>query len=1552
MNWFSDKVNELGDAVEHGFEKAKETAGKVVDSGAHMVGDGLDAIGLHGAADAVDNFGDSVADHLGAEVAEQELDQTDDPTKLVHGDVGAIAKTAKHLGTFAGAFSETATGLQAIDSSHWGGKAGDAFRAKFDKHPKQWSDAQQACADAAGAWEIYGATVKWAQEQAREAVELYKQGKTASDNARTQRRQQVEAYNRNVGVYNAAVTSGQAVGAAPTPPGEFIDPGAAQIRQAQEILDSARKKRDAAAGDASRAIKAGTSLAPKEPSFTQRMLNDGEDLVHAAGMGSYHLIGGAIKGTADIAKFVRSLNPTDPYNMTHPAAYLDGLSTTAAGLLHDATHPMDLVKSLVGSGWGSDPFEAAGKLVPQVALAVGTDGAGTAADAAADLGERAAIDAGERGAVEAGEDAAAREGIDDPRDPARDGTGKECPGEPIDAATGSLLLDQVDVELPGALPLVIGRHHCTSYRAGRWFGQSWASVLDERVEIDEQGVVFTRGDGVILCYPHPVVDGAPTLPIEGSRWPMALAPDDGFVITDPDTGLARHFSSWQESVLPLSAITDRNGNRILFHRLADGTPTAIRHDAGYHVRVETAGRRITALHLAGGAGDGGDVPLIRYGYTDGQLTEVVNSSELPLRFAYTEAGWITEWTDRNGTWYRYSYDARGRCVYETGPDGVLEYSFDYGEIDSETGTRVTSVTNSLGAVSRYHINEALQVVAVTDPLGRTTRSAWDRYDRLLSRTDPLGRTTGYTYDESGRLVTLTRPDGTQALAEYNDLGQPIAVVDPDGAVWRQEYDDRGNRTAQIDPTGARTTFMVDDRGHLSAVTDALGHRQRIETNPAGLPVGITDAIGAVTRYERDGAGRVVRITDPVGGVTSLGWTVEGLPAWCERPGGARETWVYDGEGNMVEHRDAAGAVTRTEYTHFDNPSARIGPDGARHEYRYDTEMRLVSVTNPEGLSWRYVFDPAGHLVSEMDFNGRTLRYQYDAAGRLTERINGAGQVTRYLRDVLGNMVEQHSDTASTRFGYDAAGRLVRATNADADLRYERDAVGRVLAESVNGRTVASVYDLAGRRVRRTTSSGAESVWSYDPAGNPVALATGPRIIRFDRDGAGREIRRHLGEFATLEQTWDASHLLTGQVLTSRLGAGPQVLQRRSYSYREDRSLIGVDELFGGSRRLTLDVAGRVTAVDGAGWTERYAYSATGNVTDAAWPALPATLPLVGRREYQGTLLVRAGGTQYRHDAQGRIVLRRHTRLSRKPEVWRYTWDADDQLTGVVTPDGRHWRYRYDPLGRRIAKQRLSGDGATVVEQVDFLWDGTRLAAQTAWDSEVPNVRNTTWDHDGDRPIVQTEQTEWRDAPQPWVDQRFYAIVTDLVGTPSELVDEDGGVAWRARRTLWGDTTWRSSGPNTPLRFPGQYHDPETGLNYNYFRHYDPGTARYTTLDPLGLAPDPNPNGYVDNPTRAIDPLGLMKCGDGEERKPWQITPEGTAETARHPKFGNFAKSESDGLWWSRDNAGHGGSAWKVFRETDKGLQWVADADQYGDFISGKYKGPTGMFVPWKELARR
>lgn len=58
-------------------------------------------------------------------------------------------------------------------------------------------------------------------------------------------------------------------------------------------------------------------------------------------------------------------------------------------------------------------------------------------------------------------------------------------------------------------------------------------------------------------------------------------------------------------------------------------------------------------------------------------------------------------------------------------------------------------------------------------------------------------------------------------------------------------------------------------------------------------------------------------------------------------------------------------------------------------------------------------------------------------------------------------------------------------------------------------------------------------------------------------------------------------------------------------------------------------------------------------------------------------------------------------------------------------------------------------------------------------------------------------------------------------------------------------------------------DRETNLHYNYHRWYDPGTGRYPTPDPLGLAGgDLSLYLYAkNNPLSHIDPLGLCDPGD-------------------------------------------------------------------------------------------
>jgi RHS repeat-associated protein len=61
-----------------------------------------------------------------------------------------------------------------------------------------------------------------------------------------------------------------------------------------------------------------------------------------------------------------------------------------------------------------------------------------------------------------------------------------------------------------------------------------------------------------------------------------------------------------------------------------------------------------------------------------------------------------------------------------------------------------------------------------------------------------------------------------------------------------------------------------------------------------------------------------------------------------------------------------------------------------------------------------------------------------------------------------------------------------------------------------------------------------------------------------------------------------------------------------------------------------------------------------------------------------------------------------------------------------------------------------------------------------------------------------------------------------------------------------------------LRFPGQYHDQETGLFQNSMREYMSGQGRYTQPDPTGLLGGLNRSTYADViPLTKIDPTGLV-----------------------------------------------------------------------------------------------
>ncbi|MFI5681630.1 putative T7SS-secreted protein [Streptomyces cellulosae] len=1437
-------LGKLGDGLDAG----KKLLGEGIDKGTDVLGDTLDYVGADDAAKVVEYVGDRLASDLGATPGEKQLGESDLPVDLVHGSPSAIRSSAAHLKDFRKAFDTVGEGMRTLDSSHWKGEAADTFREQFAMHPPKWLHAADACDKAGKALEDFADTVVWAQEQAREAIDLYEKGKKASEQAR-------DSYNKRVDAFNAKIKADQDPGPRPEP---FTDPGAADIKRAHEILAEARRQRNDAGRTAATSVRTALAHAPAEPPLLDQVGSDLKDGLGTVSTELTHVVGGAVKGVAGTVNFVRGLNPVDGYNLTHPAQYLQNVSMTLSGLVSTGTHPERVLKS-AWEGFKKDPAEGVGRLIPEL---VGSKGLGLARG-----GLRTAVKEGMEEAAEQGvRKGTARARVnEDPAQHSRAGEAVESKGtDPIDLATGKMYLPQTDVTLPGALPLLLTRRVESGYHLGRWFGPSWSSTLDQRLEIDAEGVVHVTEDGLLLSYPHPA-PGLPTLPSHGPRLPLDRV-DNGYTITDPQTHRTWHFADHGPDLAVLEQIDDRNGNWITFDHDEAGAPSAIVHSGGYRLRIDSADGRVTGLHLAGGGEDGADLQLVRYGYTQGNLTEVRNSSGLPLRFSYDDAGRVTSWTDTNEHAYTYAYDDEDRCIAQGGTDGHMSLRLSYGERDTETGLRTTRAVNGEGAVRQYHVNDLYQVVAMVDPAGHTRRFTRDRFNRLLSETDAVGRTTSLRYDPLGNLTEIIRPDGRRTTFSYDARGLLTRVVRPDGGSLRQEFDALGNRTSVTDSAGGSTSFTYDEHGRLCAVRDQYGRVTEIRCDAAGLPVEVRDHAGNTMRYRRDAFGRVTAITDPFGATGEVEWSVEGHVTRRRNPDGTEESWTYDGEGNCLTHTDTVGGVTRFAYAQFDLLTARTEPDGSRYEFAYDNELRLTRVTNPLGQTWTYEYDAVGRLITETDFGGRVTRCSYNAAGELISRTNALGQVVSFEHNDLGQVVRKSVDGEVATYTYDFTDQIAHAGNRHAELSLLRDRHGHLVSERINGREVVYQYDEFGQLTGRTTPSGAVSAWEYDPDGRPSRFTADGRVIALEYDPIGREVSRQFGENLSISRSFDAMNRLVSQTVDH----SRRRIQARTYAYRADGSLTKVDDQLSGVRHYELDQVGKTTRVSGDGWAESYAYDQLGNQTTADWSARQFGDDGCGERAYQGANLVRAGRIRYEHDAAGRVVLRQKTRLSHKPDTWRYSWDAEDRLTQVVTPDGTVWRYQYDALGRRIGKQRIAGNGVDVLEQVDFTWDGVSVCEQTTTWGDSSDSVTLTWHLNGGEAVAQSERRAIATASQEEIDTRFFAIVSDLSGSPCELIDESGEIAWQARATNWGKLSWSAgSQAYTPLRFPGQYCDSETGLNYNYFRYYDPEVGQYVSLDPLGLAPAANPVGYVDRPLVSCDPLGLAPQKSPIPPKPYE-----------------------------------------------------------------------------------
>ncbi|MBC7210128.1 MAG: RHS domain-containing protein, partial [Pseudomonas sp.] len=357
-----------------------------------------------------------------------------------------------------------------------------------------------------------------------------------------------------------------------------------------------------------------------------------------------------------------------------------------------------------------------------------------------------------------------------------------------------------------------------------------------------------------------------------------------------------------------------------------------------------------------------------------------------------------------------------------------------------------------------------------------------------------------------------------------------------------------------------------------------------------------------------------------------------------------------------------------------------------------------------------------------------------------------------------------------------------------------------------------------------------------------------------------------------------------------------------------------------------DPVGRLLKATSRLGVETFAFDPAGNLLDQKTQELNRPLEADPRRnKLMDNLLREYAGNHYRYDERGNLIHRLHNGSHA-----HFTWDLFDRLTGY-NDDQLKVDYSYDALGRRLHKHSVAhfwdrpeaGTGWNQLQRAKrqrelgcgftlFGWDGDTLA----WESSPPRDEGDTgrtvhylYEPGSFVPVAQAlrkspirlhKQPNWSqreydfDQDPLWhtevKPQAFEAIAwyqCDHLGTPMELTDEQGHVAWTGQYKAWGEvreerSDWaKQHGLSNPIRFQGQYHDHENGLHYNRYRYYDPKAGRFIGQDPIRYVGGLNLYTYAPNPLAWVDPLGLKACP--KKVKSLREGPQGTVVTVKSKK---------------------------------------------------------------------
>jgi RHS repeat-associated protein len=455
--------------------------------------------------------------------------------------------------------------------------------------------------------------------------------------------------------------------------------------------------------------------------------------------------------------------------------------------------------------------------------------------------------------------------------------------------------------------------------------------------------------------------------------------------------------------------------------------------------------------------------------------------------------------DPNGVPTTMRYDGFGRRRETYRADGSFE------RIDHRSGFRQMTTVSTSGGGS---------TTVVVDPLGREVERRVKAFDGRIA-------TSVTEYDVLGRVARTSRPAFSGetrqfTTMEYDNRDRPLSTTAPDGVRVRHRYS--GLETNTYDGKGIRSYVVANVDGDVAASFEddpnsTVSLATRFAYGPFGETTKITAPDDSVQTMHHDRLGRLDRIVDPSQGTTTTSYNAFGEMTKQTDGSGRTTTYARDLLGRVTSTTSPDGTATNT----WDTAAKGLGQlasarseDGVTIGYTYDPIGRLATtsyVVDGTAYEFGHGYDQIGRQVSTTypaipgapATAGRlTVNYEYNQHGYLYQirdaAPGGPAYWTAQERNAAGQLTRErfHNGVVTTR-GYASATGLPTAVAATgpgdvgriADMSFEYDANRNVTLRQ--DRTRARVenfgYDNLNRLVTWRLTSGGQTTYAYDKAGN-------------------------------------------------------------------------------------------------------------------------------------------------------------------------------------------------------------------------------------------------------------------------------------------------------------------------------------------------------------------------------------------------------------------------------------------------------------------------------------